>query len=387
MKRLSHFLLVALLFTSCVSSVKYLQRGDYDAAIRKSVKILIKKPDKAKEIEVLQKAYTLANQQDQEAIDRLKLSGQPDIYDEVLYYYNRMNGRQDVVERLPQHVLNRIGFQHVDYSRTLAESKKKAAAFFYAHAVVLLEEGDKYSARDAYDELIQVKGYYPVYRDVDSLINVSLYRGTNNVLFRFTNKSNSILPKDFERDLLKISLKDLNIDWVNFDTSPVEGIVYNYTIYLYIKEINVSPEFVKEEHYTETREVEDGFNYVLDKNGNVMKDSLGNDIKVARYVTLRCDVVETQLHKDSQVRGSLDIVDNYNDQLVKTQEVVVQYNFDHRFAAVHGDPDALSKKTKKLTREKPVPFPSDAQMIFDTNEGLKERVKNIISRNQKILIN
>jgi len=33
-----------------------------------------------------------------------------------------------------------------------------------------------------------------------------------------------------------------------------------------------------------------------------------------------------------------------------------------------------------------VPFPSDAQMIFDTNEGLKEKAKNLISRNGRILI-
>jgi len=387
MKRITYLLLAAFLFTSCVSSVNYLQRGDYDAAIRKSAKVLIKKPHKTKEIDVLQKAYTLANQRDQEAIDRLKLSGQPDIYDEVLYYYNRMNGRQEVVERLPQQLLSQINFQHVDYSRTLAESKKKAAAFFYAHAVALLEDGDKCSARDAYNELITVKEYYPVYRDVDSLIGVSLYLGTNNVLFSLLNESNSILPKDFERDLLKISLEDLNMEWVDFDTSPVEGKKYQYTIYFSLKEINVSPEFVKEERYTETREVEDGFDYVLDKNGNVMKDSLGNDIKVPRYVTLRCDVIETSLHKDSRVRGSLDIVDNYNDQLVKTQDVVAQFNFDHRFAAARGDLEALSKQTRKLTREKPVPFPTDAQMIFDTNEVLKERVKNLVSREQKILLN
>jgi len=387
MKKAISILTIAFLLTSCASSVKYLQRGDYDDAIRKSTKTLMKHPDKAKEIQVLDKAYMLANQQDQDAIDRLKLSGQPDIYDEVLFYYNRMDDRQEVVERLPQQVLHSIGFQHVDYSRTLAESRSKAAAFFYAHAQALLAEGDKCSARNAYDELIQVKEYFPVYRDVDSLIGVSLYSGTNQVLFSFSNESNSILPKDFEQDLLKISLDDLNMDWVQFDTYPVNGKQYDYSVFLLLKEINVSPEFVKEEHYTETREVEDGFDYVLDKNGNVMKDSLGNDIKVTRYVKLSCEVIETSLHKNARVRGSLDIVDNHFERLVKTQEIEVLSNFDHRFAVVRGDLDAMSKETKRLTREKPVPFPSNARMIYDTNEGLKERAKYIISRNKEILIN
>jgi len=386
MKNLLNILLIAIFITSCVSSVKYLQRGNYDAAINKSVKILLKKPDKTKEIQVLQKAYEMANQNDQDAIDQLKLSGQPDIYDEIHYYYDRMNDRQEVVERLPQSVLNRIDFSHVDYNRIMAESKKKAAAFFYAHAESQLQEGDKYSARNAYDELMKVKEYYPIYKDVDSLIDVALYLGTNHVLFQFTNKSNSILPKDFEEDLLKITLDDLHIDWIIFDTYKVENTYYEYTIYLYLKEIIVSPEFVKEEHYEETREVEDGFDYVLDNHGNVMKDTLGNDIKVTRYATIGCNVVETRLYKNAIVKGSLDIINNTNGQLVKTQELVVQSNFDHRFATARGDQEALSKKTRKLTRKKPVPFPSDAQMIFDTNEGLKEKAKNLISRNGRILI-
>jgi hypothetical protein len=98
-------------------------------------------------------------------------------------------------------------------------------------------------------------------------------------------------------------------------------------------------------------------------------------------------VIETSLHKNALVKGSLDIIDNYTDQLVRTQEIVVQSNFDHHFAVAKGDLDALSKKTRKLTRKKPVPFPSDMQMIYDTNEGLKERAKNLIARNGKILVN
>ena len=386
MKRMLAYLMIAGLLASCTSSVKYIERGDYDAAIRKSVKVLMKKPDKVKEVDALQRAFYLASQQDQDAISRLKMSGQPDIYDDLLHYYSRMDRRQEVVERLPRQVLDDIGFQHVDYSRNLAESKNKAAAFFYAHAESLLKDGDKYSARQAYNELLQVKEYYPVYRDADSLVDLSLYLGTNNVLFSFINRSKTILPEDFEQDLMRISLDKLNIQWVSFDTYPVEGKYYDYTIYLYLKQIDVSPEFVKEERYTETREVEDGFDYVLDKKGNVMKDSLGNDIKVPRYVTLRCDVIETSLHKDAQVRGSLDIVDNNADRLIKTQDIEVQSNFDHHFAVVRGDLEAMSKRTKALTREKPVPFPSDARMIYDTNEALKERARNLISRERSLLV-
>ena len=386
MNKLFNILLIAIIITSCVSSAKYLQQGSYDAAINKSVKVLLKKPDKTKETNTLRKAYSLANQNDQDAIDQLKLSGQPNIYDEIHYRYNRMRDRQEVVERLPLSVLDNIDFHHINYNETLAKSKKKAAEFLYAHAELQLQKGDKYSARSAYDELIKVKEYYPVYKETDRLIEEAIYLGTNNVLFQFTNGSNSFIPKDFEEELLKITLKDLHISWVNFDTYQIEKIYYNYSIFLNLKEITVSPEFIKEEHYVETREIEDGFDYVLDNNGNVMKDTLGNDIKVARIVTINCNVTETRLNKNAVIRGSLDIYDNASDQLIKTQEIVVQSNFDHRFAVAYGDLDALSKKTRKLIHRHPVPFPSDLQMINDTNESLKQKAKIIISSNRRILI-
>ena len=68
-------------------------------------------------------------------------SGQPNIYDEIHYRYNRMRDRQEVVERLPRSVLNNIGFRHFDYNETLAKSKKKAAEFLYAHADSQLQKG------------------------------------------------------------------------------------------------------------------------------------------------------------------------------------------------------------------------------------------------------
>ena len=39
--------------------------------------------------------------------------------------------------------------------------------------------------------------------------------------------------------------------------------------------IEVSPEQIKEREYEDTKEIEDGFEYVLDGNGNVAKDSSG----------------------------------------------------------------------------------------------------------------
>ena len=376
-----------MLIASCTSSSKYLANGDYDRAIEKSAKKLMKKPSNVKEIDVLKRAFSLANKADQDAINRLKLSGQPDIWDDVFRYYNDMNRRQDIVERLSSSVQSKIGFQHVDYNKEIASSKSKAAEYFYAHGVQLLEKGDRMSARQAYDEFIRAKGFFPNYKDIETKIQDALFQGTNNVLFRVQNKTRVIIPKDFESDLLKISLKGLNYQWLNFDTYADNQLYYDYTIYLNIKMIDVSPERVKEIHYDDERTVDDGFTYKLDKNGNVMKDTLGNDIKIPKTKVIKCHIEETQLEKRAIVTGTLDFYDNRTNQLIKTQNITTESVFEHHFGRATGDLKAISEKSKRVIGNRPAPFPNDLLMISNTAEDLKRIAKDIISQNSRMLLN
>ncbi|HJN06821.1 MAG TPA: hypothetical protein QF480_09415 [Bacteroidales bacterium] len=384
---INYVLMLSLLITSCVSSSKRLQQGEYDKAIVKAAKVLQKKPTKTNEVKTLKKAYNLANNKDLEAIKLLKLSGQPDIYEKVVIHYRRLINRQEVIERLSDEVLVRIGFVPVDYSQEFITSKNKAAKFFYAHAIKLLEEGDKQSARQAWDELAKVKNYFPVYQDVDDKMNEAYSKGVNHVIFMIANESRTVLPEDFEDELLKISLKNINKQWLNFDTYVDKNINYDYSIYLNIKHIEVSPERVKEIQYEESKEIEDGFEYVLDKNGNVKKDEDGNDIKVPRYSIITCYVTETRLNKRAIVSGSLDFYDERSGQLVKTMPIASEFVFDYRLAIANGNLDALKKKTRRLIKHEPIPFPTDLQLIFDTNENLKSKVKRIINSNRAILLN
>jgi hypothetical protein len=372
---------------SCVSSSKHLQKGDYDSAIDKAVKTLMKKPDKTAEIEVLVKAFNLANNQDNEQIKQLKLTGQPDIFDQVVVLYQHLQYRQEKVERLHDNILKKVEFQHVDYSNAIVESKNKAAEFLNAHATSLMANGNKPDARQAYYEFLKVKEYFPNYDQIDRKINAAAQRGTNNIIFYIKNDRRTMLPQDFESELLKISLKQLNQQWLNFDTWEDENIQYDYSIYLTLRNIQTSPDLVKEVNYKEELKVEDGFDYVLDGHGNVMKDTLGNDIKVPRTKIIVCYITETQMNKSATVGGTLDFYDNRTGQMVRTFPVSSEFAFHYRFATANGDFMALKKETRQIVELRPVPFPTDLQIIFDTNEDLKSKTKNMIADNRKMLEN
>ncbi|MCF8331003.1 MAG: hypothetical protein K9H84_00980 [Bacteroidales bacterium] len=370
------FLVISM--AGCVSSRKYLQRGQYDRAIEKSVKKLSRKPDKRDEQGVLKKAYNLAMEEDKQHIRELRMSGQPEVYEEIYLLYERMEQRQNIVRRLPSRVLNKINYKYVNFEKEKINAKKKAAEYLYAHAKKLLESKSRFDARKAYNEFVRLKNILPSYKNTDQLMREALAKGQSEVLFTMSNKSNTALPKGFESELYKISLADLNTQWINYDTRQVKGKNYDYYIDLELKGIMVSPEQVKQNEYTETKTVDDGWEYVLDKNGNVKKDSLGNDMKVKKTKEISCKIIETQMLKHTTITGRLEFIKAAQNQVMKTDPVAAEWHFEHAYIQTYGNIDALSKETKEKLGVKPVPFPPSPDMILNAVTVLKEVSKDAI---------
>ncbi|MFN7014741.1 MAG: hypothetical protein ACK4ON_10790, partial [Bacteroidia bacterium] len=191
-------------FTGCVSSKKQLDRGQYDMAIQKSVKKLKKKPSNTKEIQILQRAYQLANQADKEKISFLKLEGNPDIWEQVYATYSKMKNRQDLVRTLPQLWLpggRPVNFDFVNYDEEIINAKRKAAEYYYAKGVSLLENNSRESAREAYYSLLNVKKFFKEYKDTDAKISEAITKGTSYVLFKMENSSGMIIPQAFQDEI------------------------------------------------------------------------------------------------------------------------------------------------------------------------------------------
>lgn len=87
MKRIVYLLITIILMSGCGSSKKQLEKGNYDAAIDKAVKKLMKNPDSEDDILVLERSYQIANEQNLERIRFLKMDGNPNSWEEVLNNY------------------------------------------------------------------------------------------------------------------------------------------------------------------------------------------------------------------------------------------------------------------------------------------------------------
>ncbi len=389
MKTAIYTLAAFLFFFSCTSPSKLIDKGAYEDAISISVRKLAgKKKKKAKHVDALEEAFEKVTRNDMRTIEVLKNEGRQENWVEINNIHRRIRQRQELIEPLlPLYDDNgkKAEFRFVKIEDMEIESKGKAADYHYTEAkrlMELAERGDKEAARKAYRELENIDRYYKSFRDEDYLMDRARELGTIYILFRIDNNSGSVLPPGFEQELKRISVRDMERDWRSVHLNAEAGMKYDYTAQMKITSIAVTPDLVKEREYIDDKTIEEGFDYVLDAKGNVMKDTAGNDIKVARKILIKAKVFETYQHKAAHVGARLEIFDNELRELVHTEPVNVDAVFENYAATFDGDKRALSEDSKKKIGNRPRPFPSSEGLILQAAELMKPIIKDKINRSR-----
>ncbi len=375
-----------LILHSCTSPNKLLERGRYDEAINLSVRKLTgKKKKSTKFVKALETAFAKVTNSDMRLIRALEKENRSENWVQINNIHQSIRRRQQKIEPLLPLVSKdgyKADFQFVKIEGLEIESKEKAADFYYNEGKRLMiqaERGDKAAARNAYDNFQKIKNYYKNYKDEDRLMSRALDLGTVYILFKIQNDSRSILPRDFEREIKSISVRDLNKLWRSVSLNQEKGWDYDYTVVMRLTEIDVTADLIKEREYVDDTTIEDGWEYVLDKNGNVMKDSTGSDIKIAKKVLIKARVFETYQNKAARVAGRLEFLDNIANEVIYTEPLSVNAIFENYAATYDGDKRALTEESKKKIGNRPVPFPTNEGLILQAAELLKPIVKNKIA--------
>ena len=389
MKRIVYFLITALILTSCGSSKKMLEKGNYDAAIQRAVKNIRKKPDSPKDIETLDQAYRIANERDQERVTFLERENNPNNYEEVFSIYSRMKSRQSTVRTvLPMNLNGRsIDYPYVDYDAKIISAKRKAAEYYYNSGKNLMKSGTKEAYRQAYDEMTRAQEYSGgMYPDLEPLIEEARFKGISRVIVLVNNMTHMKLDPNWEADLLEIDTRGLENEWVEYHFKHLnDDIAYDYTIYVNLESILISPDDVKEKDNLYKKKVEDGFDYALDARGNVMKDTAGNDIKIPRYKELQCTLIETHQFKSVRIDGNIEIISENPKRLVRKEPIGAEHIFEHHSARAVGDLDALDAEAKEMVESEAAPFPTDFEMLFMCTETLKPAIREGIFKNRQYI--
>lgn len=389
MKKTLAFLVTVLLLSSCGSTTKKLQQGNYDAVIDKTVKKLIRNAD-ADDAEEMDRAFRMANERDMERIRFLKMENNPDNYDEIFSRYNILKERQRKVRTVtPLTVDGRtFSYQYVDYDAEMITAKKKAADFFYNNGKGLLENAlQKQDFRDAYYQLMKASEYSGgTFENLDALIYDARMKGISRVIVQVNNQTPLKLPPMVEEDLISFDTRGLGNEWVEYHFKHVDDQAnYDYAVYVKLLSIMVSPDNVKDTDEIFKKKVSDGFEYVLDANGNVMRDTAGNDIKLQKFKEITCTLVETEQFKSVEIRGEVEILSYNPDRLIQKEAFGASNQFQHVSARAIGDVGALTEEALKTTQQEKIPFPSDVDMVLMCTETIKPAIRNAIYANRQYI--
>jgi len=389
MKRFAPSLIILILLVSgCGSSKKQLQKGNYDAAVQKAVKQLRKDPSDVKQIDILDQAYRVANDQDNEKVRLLKMEGKPNNWDEVYLVYKALNDRQALVRTVtPLNSNGRtISYPQIDYMPDMVNAKRKAADYYFGHGNELMKSGIKESYRQAYAEFLRAKEYVGDYEGIDNKILEAKTQGMSRVFVSIQNSSVIQFPKEFEDGLLTLDFPRLNSEWVEYYAKNLnDNTQYDYFINVNLKNVAVSPDQSLQTDSVIKRDIEDGFSYALDKKGNVMRDSLGNDIKMKKYKTVQCALVQTNQSKACRIDGDVEVISVNPNKTLSKDPIGAQSNFENISSRALGDAQALNAQQLERTKTAIVPFPSDVDMIVRCSESLKKAINSSIINNRRVI--
>lgn len=387
MKKLLLITSLITIFISCSTRKqveKSINSGNYDKAISDALdKLETNKSKKSKEdyVLMLQDAYIKAVDRDLNDIKFLKKDNNPEYYQKIYETYASLNSRQEAIKPfMPLQVNGKtINFKFNDYTDAIIDSRDKTSDFLYEKGLALLDSDSKANIREAYDIYNYIESINPNYEKTREFMDEAHFRGTNYVIVNIENQTNQIIPNRLENDLLNFDTYGLNQFWTVYHANADPNIKYDYAMKLQLKRINISPEQVKEKQIVRERNIVDGWEYKLDRKGNVIKDSLGNDIKMDKIVNVKARYSEYVQIKSTEIVGDVVYVDLKTNQLVERFPISSGYTFQNAYAAFRGDKRALNKEDLNLLNNRRIPFPSNEQMVFDTGEDLKAKLKKIIT--------
>jgi hypothetical protein len=366
-----------------------LASGNYDEAINNAVSSLQTNKDKKGKqdyVYILEDAFAKAKERDLDHIAFLKKEGNPAQLEKIYTTYMQLYKRQEKIKPLlPLRFLNsgkEARFDFSDYSNDIITTKNALSAYLYTNAKSLLIGTNKLNFRKAFDDLSYINQINPNYKDVLKLMEQARFKGTDFVLVYTKNETNIAIPSRLQEDLLDFNTYGLNENsWAIYHNKEQKGVKYDYGMMLNFRAINISLEQAKEKEFVKEKQIKDGQKALLNNEGKPVVDSNGKAVMIDNMRPTTVSIYEFKQLKICQITAKIDYINLNTNQLIQSFPVASQFIFENIYATYRGDRRAADDAYHLFFDKKALPFPSNEQMIYDTGEDLKQKLKSILTTN------
>lgn len=320
-------LLIALLYGCTGGSTRPLiKKSPYDADFRYYSERLEGKKRKTAHIKKMEKAYQLAQKTDLVAADSLLNLDKPDRWLYVHAYYRRMQERQQKVLSLMP-LESKEGYKPDllivgNLSERELASRKASAGYLYGQSEDLLALGTRAGARAAYRTLGNLtQNYFPVWEQSAALLDSAARVGVEHILV------------DSDRPF---SPAYLDSRWQKFYRDPYARSGFDVVIRTHGLAVYVGPDMESTSTYTESKQIEVGYEEKKDSAGNVIE-------RTPIYETISATVTETIVTKTADADLWVEVLDGQTGAMLRSESLSAQHVFSESRIYVSGDTRALSR--------------------------------------------
>jgi uncharacterized protein YeeX (DUF496 family) len=390
MKKITLLLSFIVVLTSC--ALKHTQElvhsGDYDNAISIAVSSLASNKDKKSKQEyvyLLEEAFAKAKERDTNTLKLLEKEGNPAQIEKIYQTYVQLNYRQEKIKPLLPLQLLKEGrtaiFPFENYNDKLLTTKNALSNYLYTNAKELLKSTNKMDYRKAFDDFTYLNQINPNFKDVIELLQVAKFKGSDYVLVSAKNETNMIIPARLQNDLLDFNTYGIKDKWTVYHNSEHDRIQYDFGVQIRFREINISPEQIKEKEFIKERRIKDGQKKLIDANGKEVLDEKGKVVLVDNLKDVTVKINEIRQFKSCMVVAKVEYNNWTTNQLLQSFPLSSEFIFENVYAKYKGDRRAADDSYYSNFDKKIVPFPSNEQMIYYTSEDLKNKLKEILNQN------
>ena len=367
--KFSLILFLILGMVSCSSGKKSFQRGNYYDAVIKAVERLRSSPDNKKARQTLKDAYPYAVETLTTEIGNLLNSNEQFKYAGIVERYEKINSMADEIRRSP--AARSLNLDIKDYSSQLSGAKEKAALESYQAADVLLEKGDRLSAREAFYMYENVNTYIPGYRDVDKKMDLARDLATLVVVVEEISVPGLYkINSDFFHNQIVTNLSDrLGNNFIEF-VGPDEAGQFGHADH--ILKMQFDDFVVGATHDKEVIKNLTSKDSVKVGTANVEGKKVDVYDKVKATYTLHTREVNSS--------GILDvkIVDAITNKLVNNKKFPGQYVWGTDWSSYNGDKRALSAEQLKLTRQRPAAPPPPQELFLEFTKPIYDQTRSFL---------
>ncbi len=347
-------LVLSLVMSSCSSGKKSFERGNYYEAVIKSIERLRSNPDNKKARQTLKDAYPFAVETLTTEIDNLLNSNEQFKYAGIVDRYEKINSMADEIRRSPAARSLKLDIR--EYTTQLTGAKEKAATEAYDAAGILLNKGDRESAKEAHFLYNTARQYVSNFRDVISKMDIAREIATLVVVVEDIS-----VP-----GLYKINSEFFQSQIISYLADKQAN---NFILFL-------NPKDAKGMNRVDQVVLMQFDNFVVGSTHDkeVIKDLVSKDSVKVGSATIdgqKVDVFDKvkasySVHTRELISsGILDvkIIDANSEKLIGNKKFPGKFVWGTEWASYNGDKRALNSQQLKLSKSKPS-FPPPPQELF-----------------------